>query len=348
MIGAFLSWWFDMLVGLLPDTLRPAGGGRGPALLVCVSDGDADSGFTLGLRGWRGVLPLGTLAHGAGRGRVPGAVTRAARSHVIVLRLPSRYLLERQLTLPMAAARDLRGVLGYEIDRLTPFSAADVAWAHRIEATDPAADQVRVGLAMVARAAIRSILASLAQAGLVPQRVEIANGAGVVWSIPLDDTHPAQARAARWRMQAMGLLCGGLAAVTVVVPFVGQAVVEAELDGRIATLRPAVSEVERLRQRVMTEAARGDILASERAQAGNPLAALAALTGVLPDDTFLQEVSFAQRKVTLRGQSGGAARLISLLAADPALRDPAFAAPVIRTEDGRADLFTIRADWVRP
>ena len=337
-----------MLVGLLPEYLRPTGGGRDPALLVDVVDEAVGGGFTVALRRWRGVMPLGALARGAGWGSLPRAVARAARSHVVVLRLPSRYLLERQLTLPLAAARDLRGVLGYEIDRLTPFSAAEVAWAHRIEAMDHAADQVGVGLVMVARGAIRPSLAALAQAGLVAQRVEIVNGAGAIRSIPLDDTDPAQARAARRRMQAMIVLCLGLAAAAVAVPFVGQAVVEAELDGRIAALRPAVSEVERLRQRVMTEAARGDMLAAERAQAGNPLAALAVLTGVLPDDTFLQEISLAQRKVMLRGQSGGAARLIAALAAEPALRDPGFAAPVIRTEDGRADLFTIRADWVMP
>ena len=337
-----------MLVGLLPEYLRPAGGGRDPALLIGVPEGAEAAGFTLAVRRWRGVLPLGRLAQGGGRGVVPVRVARAARRNIVVLRLPSRYLLERQLTLPLATASDLRGVLGYEIDRLTPFSASEVAWAHRIEATDPATDQVRVGLAMVARGMIRPILAELAQAGLVPQRVEIANGAGAIRSIPLDEADPSQTRAARRRMLAMGVLCGTLAAAAVVVPFAGQAVVEAELDERIAALRPAVAEVERLRKREMAEAARGDMLATERAQAGNPLAALATLTALLPDDTFIQEVSLAQRKLILRGQSGGAARLISVLAADPALRDPAFAAPVVRTEDGRADLFTIRADWVRP
>jgi hypothetical protein len=43
-------------------------------------------------------------------------------------------------------------------------------------------------------------------------------------------------------------------------------------------------------------------------------------------------------------RSGGAARLIALLAADPAIRNPAFSAPVVRDEAGHADLFSIQAE----
>ena len=86
-----------------------------------------------------------------------------------------------------------------------------------------------------------------------------------------------------------------------------------------------------------------DVLAAQRAKVGDPLAVLATLTDVLPDDTVLTDFSLRQRVVTISGQSGGAARLIPALAADPALRDPAFTAPVTRNETQHSDGFSIRA-----
>ena len=79
------------------------------------------------------------------------------------------------------------------------------------------------------------------------------------------------------------------------------------------------------------------------------LRAIAALTEILPDDTWLTELTLRQRKLTMAGRSAGAARLIGLLSADPTIRDAAFAAPVTRAEGTRAesggvDAFSIRAE----
>jgi general secretion pathway protein L len=74
------------------------------------------------------------------------------------------------------------------------------------------------------------------------------------------------------------------------------------------------------------------------------LAVLAAVTDIVPDDTWLTELSLRQGRLSLGGQSPAAARLIPALAADPMFRNPAFAAPVTRAPDGHADLFVIRAE----
>jgi general secretion pathway protein L len=86
-------------------------------------------------------------------------------------------------------------------------------------------------------------------------------------------------------------------------------------------------------------------VAAERAQAGDPMSVLATLTSLLPDDTYLFEFAMTGRQVTLRGQSAGSARLIETLAKQPEITDPAFAAPVTRAENGKAELFSIRAQW---
>ena len=86
------------------------------------------------------------------------------------------------------------------------------------------------------------------------------------------------------------------------------------------------------------------MLSAERARVGDALAALAATTAVLPDDTYLTDLTLRQRHLVMNGRSAAAARLIGLLSAAPGLREPAFLAPVTRSDTGHADLFSIRAE----
>ena len=50
------------------------------------------------------------------------------RPRRVVLRLAPGVLLERSVELPLAAERDVDRVLGFEMGRFTPFTAADVVW----------------------------------------------------------------------------------------------------------------------------------------------------------------------------------------------------------------------------
>ena len=85
-------------------------------------------------------------------------------------------------------------------------------------------------------------------------------------------------------------------------------------------------------------------MAAETRRLGDALGALAAVTEILPDDSYLTEFTMRERKLTLSGLSASAPKLISLLSGDPRIRNPAFTAPVTRAETGHNDVFTIRAE----
>ena len=77
---------------------------------------------------------------------------------------------------------------------------------------------------------------------------------------------------------------------------------------------------------------------------GDVLQTLAAVTRILPDDTYLTDFSLRERQMTLSGRSASAPRLITGLSADPAIRNTAFAAPVTRIEGATVDVFSIKAE----
>jgi general secretion pathway protein L len=142
-------------------------------------------------------------------------------------------------------------------------------------------------------------------------------------------------RAAAW-------VCAGLALAVIAAPMGLNGLAIHRANARIEALRPRLAEAEVLRARFAADAGSASSLAAEAARVGDALHTLALLTSILPDDTSLSALSLRARALNFTGQSANAARLIAILSANPAFRDPGFASPVTRAEANGADLFSIR------
>src|SRR5439155_25664052 len=119
--------------------------------------------------------------------------------------------------------------------------------------------------------------------------------------------------------------CVVLAIAAAAIPFVRQAAALADIERKIAADRSAGVEAQRLHQEIDRLSGTADLIEIERAQGGRPVAILAALTRLLPTDTYLTDLAQQQGKVTLTGQSAASSRLIAILATAPQLRNPTFA-----------------------
>ena len=326
----FLAWWWSQLRGLLPARFAQADL-YGDAVIAEVRPGDADVTFVQRRKGREAALA-------AGQG---GKAAAGARR--MLLRAPGGAVLERRLALPAATLPELDRVLSYEIERISPFSAAEVAWAYEVEGRE--GERIQLALALLPRTAVAAAVAGLREAGASPRAVLAPKGGGGVWCLPLlASGHSGRSVANRRALQAGVAACVALGVVAIALPFVRQEQAFARADARIAALRPEVADAEALRKRIAERATGLDAVAAETARVGHALDALAALTGVLPDDTYLTALTLRQRALTLTGRSASAAQLIPLIAADPAFRNAAFAAPVTRVEGADGDVFSIRAD----
>ncbi|MDO9712293.1 PilN domain-containing protein [Paracraurococcus lichenis] len=332
-------WWAARMTELLPARWRaPASLPDATLVVLPLTADSARAEVVLRRRGRE--TPLGQVALAA----LPGLRRRPRR---LLLRAPPGALLEREVALPLAAQQDPGGVLRYELDRLTPFAAEEVAWAWRLEARDAARGLLRLRLSLLPRIVVDPALAALARAGLRTDGIE-APAADGPRAIPLAEAAPARSpRREAWRRRGLalaGTACGGLAIAAVALPFALQSMTLAAAERQIAALQPQVQEAEALRRRLATAKGGQDAFAAERARIGDALRVIATLTELLPDDTWLTELTLRQRKLTIAGRSSGAARLIGLLSADPGIRETAFVAPVTRAESGGVDVFSIRAE----
>ncbi len=345
MLREFLDWWLRQIASLLPARLRQ-GEGRQADALVISADADGAAAELSTRRNGR-LASLGRFAlDEPGLARAEAALARRGvrqpgRAQATVLLLPAALLLERDVSLPLAAERDPEQVLQFEMDRLTPFDATEVFWTWTLRARDRVRARLHLRVSLVPQAAIRPLLATLSRIGIAPTTLEFATGSGLR-RIGMAHTHAGRGR--RTRLALAAALCASLALAAIVTPFVRQSLAARALDRRIAALAPGVAAAEALRARITREAAGKDVLVAERGRVGDALAAIAAVTDILPDDTYLTDFTLRSRKLVMNGRSAAAARLIGLLSAAPQLREPAFLAPVTRSETGRADLFSIRAE----
>lgn len=343
MLNEFLLWWAQQLKAALPARLtQDRAGPDARALVVTLRlppAGPQSVDVLVRRKGRDAALGQFDLDP-AGIAALQAAV--AGQGSAAVLRLPPELLLEQQAALPIAAERDPERVLQYEMDRITPFAADELFWAWTIERRDRAQGRLHLRLSLVPKARLGAALDALRQAGLRPVALEAMTPGGPAQRIALDRPQPAP-----WRKRGLALAggaCAVLAVAAIAVPFVMQSVKSAEVEGQIAALRPRADEAEALRRRILSSAAGTDVFAEQRARVGDALSTLATVTEVLPDDTFLSELTLRARVLTISGQSAGAAKLIAALAAERSIRNPAFAAPVTRNEGTRGEGFAIRAE----
>jgi general secretion pathway protein L len=341
MLGAFVAWWIGQLADLLPSSLRRSALVGADALVIDASGACRGIGaVTITERRGAKETPLGDFAITAPEFR------RLPRSPKLpaVLRLTEADVLQQVLTLPLATRAELDQVLAFEMDRLTPFSAEEVFWTHRIEAIDRQHEQLSVCLLLLPKIHLAPLLVALAQADIAPQWMEVGNGPGEFVYLPLTGERDRPQHWSRQLVWPAAACCALLALGAIGIPFARQAVQLAGLDREVEAGRAMVAQADGARREIDRLSRSAELIDSEFGKAGRPLEAVAAITRLLPDDTYLTELELRQRKLTIGGRSANAARLISALAVDHRFRNPSFAAPVTRLDAAHAEVFSIVAD----
>ena len=341
MIRALFDWWLERLRELQPARLQrwismPADG------LIIAPIGLLERGaetVSIIVRRGGAETELGEFkVNNLQLESLPGIGNMPA-----ILRLTRADVLEKNVELPLAAQSELGQVLEFEMDRQTPFSAEELYWDHHIEAVDRRRSRLTVRLAMALRRNVDPFLDALKRAGVAPTRIEMLGDPSSSFPISIAPGYAHRPRSRRL-VWATALSCLLLAIAAAAIPFVRQSVALAQLDREIADARPAAADVEKLRQKIDRVSSNADFVTGERNKAARALDTLAALTRLLPDDTYLTGLELRQKKLTMTGRSAGAARLIAALAADPLFRDPVFSAPVTRLEASQGEVFSIKAD----
>ena len=216
-IGAFLGWWFGELAGLMPRRLRQQGRRerRGPVLIfgrqqsvVLQRTGEDERVL--------GSVDTDAPDHDQRLSRLLKQVKRRRRP--LTVRLSDELGLRKILDLPLAAKDDLDQMLRLEMDRLTPFRADEVYFAHRVLGSDARTRRLSVELQLAPKRELERALETARSFGIIPPRVELAAGAeggSALNLLPGEPVHGTRENRLRRALAIVALL---LAVTAVAIP----------------------------------------------------------------------------------------------------------------------------------
>ncbi len=351
--GGFLSWWGRSLLAWLPPSLRRTLGLSRGRLLLQVDGDDVQ------LRRQRDDelldldrVPMAALAATVPQRGDPLASLLASRLAELPrwLLLPAGGSLSRRMSLPASAADRLRDVVGFEIDRQTPFTPDTVAYDTRVRGRRESDGQLDVELVVVPRHVLEDHQGALGALAVDLAGIDVAGADGAPLGVNL--LPPAQRRHRRDPAIIWNLALATVGLVAIV------ALMWQLLDNR----RRAASGLEQviasqaesgrraaMQRQQLTALLEGQVFLDRiRAERAPTTEVIDELTRRLPDSTYLEKLSINGDQLMLIGLSTKAAALIGELQGADQWRSPALAGALQPDPASGRDRFTLTANLASP
>jgi general secretion pathway protein L len=284
------------------------------------------------------------IADGKVVGAVPAGLAaklKASRAELVLQ--PARFMF-RPLELPRRAGEFLDGIVRSQVDRLTPWSAADAAFGWS-PPTDAGNDRIVVTVAATARALVTPLVEAVAGLGadsiVVSTHAQSPGSPAAAIKVFQHTVRGAlEVHRVRRALVAVlvgtGLLAGAAVTAQVVVGNDLQAR-QTEVARRIATRRIAIRAGD----------ASGDsaLAALERRKHETPssVIVLEVLSQILPDHTYVTELRITGDKMQVVGVTRDAPSLIRLIEQSSQFTRATFFAPTTRSPTEPGEHFHIEA-----
>ena len=323
-IGRFLRWWVAELRSMLPTSWRErlAAESR-PLQIFPVADG-----FLLQTDSHNNI----SIATGSDHELAQQQIQQLLQASELenpekVLYLGADEVLQTEVSLPLAAESRLRQALEFDLDRQTPFQAADVYFDYRVLLRDKDHNVIRLQLYLVPRAQVDQLLLSLHQLGIDPNRMVLA-----------DDPHgsaedlnllPPEKRAIRINHKSRfnRLLILVVLILLFMLMFQSIRVREQyieELEAAIETVSTEARMVAAMRTQLEDAREGSNFLAMRETMYPEDIQVIAELTRILKDDTWVQRLIIKDGEIRVQGLSQEAQRLIRDINTSPLFSEAAF------------------------
>jgi general secretion pathway protein L len=352
----FLHWWKDELAAAVPAQWRERFATRGLAFVAV--EGEE----------WRSLRPVAGRLVESGRaslGSLDPAGRRAAFRRLVDegsggtanvwLVLPESAVLVRSAQLPLAAEEALRDALGFELDRLTPFSREQACFDHRVTGRDATAQKLALELAVTARAPLEARLAQLRELGAT------VLGAGTAADLAVSPTpfnvlapesreRPATSRTAILA-RALAVLAGLLALVALGYPLWQKREAVIDLQPRLDKAKAGADVADRLVKEIEKLAAERNFIVGRKQGQQPAIVLLEDLSRLLPDATWVQQLDLKAgpkvRELQISGETGSSSQLIELIEKSGSLANASFKSPLTKGVTPGTERFLIAAE-VKP
>jgi general secretion pathway protein L len=277
-------------------------------------------------------------------------VARIKRDHMECVVLAQRNrILTKSLTLPPASEADLLEIIGFEMDRQTPFTIDQVYYCARIVLRDLQQNKITVDLYVATRAYIDGLLNDLRSWSLTASVVSFRNATGPAAINLL----PPEARAAIVNkpdpitLAAVAGACA-LFIASLYLPLWHQQNALEKLNAEVSASREQALAVQPLLAEREAILARTSFLSEQRRSRVSVVILLAELTRLLPDDTYLERLTLRGDELRIQGESANATSIIELVENSEYFQNVQPRSPVTKNPMTHKEKFQLSAILVTP
>lgn len=263
----------------------------------------------------------------------------------IALLVPEDMILQKALMLPAAAGQNLRQVLGFEMDRRTPFAADQIYFDYLLDREDKENHQLHIQLYITPRQQVDRLLAILGGLGINPDTLAIAGprqNSGLNL-LPPEQRQVTSVNQSHTLTAFLALSAFALLLAVLYLPLLEQEDSLKHLEADIAGSKEVVAKLQGVKLQKDALLEKAGFLATKRNNYIPVIDLLLELTRIIPDDTALNRFYLADGKIQLQGESANASQMIQSIESSEMLTDVKFSAPVIYNEASRKDKFSISA-----
>jgi len=328
----FLMWWGKELLTLFPLPWRQRiAGTRTLLLLQIVSQDlhvvliDESSSTDLGL--------FSLDEEGVSNFSKEVARIKAIDNAEAILVLTAEQKIDRTILLPKEAASNFREVIGFELDRYTPFNISNACFDTVRTYNDLAKNKIEVRLAVTSRHLLEGFLVDLSLFGLSPSIVSFSNN--LVRPLQGDGLNllPATMRPKRtrkWPLILAALFCILFAELLLIMsyPYQHAANQVDELQAEIATIQNEVRSISDTRSGLEQVHAQVGELLEQANQRPFVVDIMKELGSRLPSETWLTQFQLKGASLHIQGYSQNAAGLIRRLDDSLFFKNTRFTSPM--------------------
>ena len=310
----FFAWWGGELRALLPARWRALFSG-GAVWYLLEREGVTWSvrraGQDTALAHWDDDIDA-RLQQVALQGALNGTDREDVR---LALCLPAAEALRRTVQLPLAARDNLRQVASYEMDRQTPFRAAQVHYAVRELAQPAPTGRFWAELAVVPRTQLDVLLARLAELGIAIDAVDLVQGSDRLGVNLLPPEQLPKRSSPRRRLNlALAAACVVLLLLVLAQWVSNRQAALATMQTQVEAMRGEAQQIAALRQRLQDHAGAAGFLTQRKHDTVAVLDVVQDLTRRLPITASLERLSIDNGgQLGFQGQSPQASALIDAL-----------------------------------
>jgi len=347
-INRFLEWWFTSLLDLIPERLRLKVFQYPDQLMLEFEDQQITFSYYRGSSKELIERKIINREDELEKAAIVQWLSGIKNSYVeCIVLISAEYILKKTLNLPLSSEGNIREIIGFEMDRQTPFTVDQVYYDARVTARDTEQDKLSIELFVATRSYIDSLIEEVRAWSLSATTISLNEESGPVAINLL----PVEARAVMHSKPDPLTLAGAVITIILFItalyfPVLHQREIISTLGNEVQQKRDIARQVQPLIAEKEKILERTRFLAQKRQTIPPVIKVLEELTTILPDDTFLERLTIRGDEIQINGESDSATRIIQLLEKSDYFQNAQPRSPVTKNAATNKERFFISATLV--